>query len=103
MEINDELLQERIDLYLEKHWDEVIADIDNRIAKMFSKIIRELFTTTGWRNEDSTVEKLLKEKITDVTTEVIESTEIDKEEIKRLVKKKIETQVKKTKVDINIY
>ena len=39
MEINDELLQERIDLYLEKHWDEVIADIDNRIAKMFSKIM----------------------------------------------------------------
>lgn len=99
--IDNKLLQERIDLYLEEHWDEIIADIDKRISAMFSKIVRELFNG-GYRGE-STVEKLLKEKITSLASEVIESTKIDKEEIERLVKKKIETQVKKMKVNFNIF
>lgn len=99
--IDDALLQERIDAYLEKHWDEVIMDIDKRISNMFSKIVRELFSS-GYRGE-STVEKLLKEKISNVAEEVINSTEIDKAEIERLVKKKIENQVKKLQVDIDLH
>lgn len=98
--IDDALLQERIDAYLEKHWDEIIMDIDKRISNMFSKIVRDLFNG-GYR--ESTVEKLLKEKISNVAEEVINSTEIDKAEIERLVKKKIENQVKKLQVDIDLH
>lgn len=98
-EINGKLLQERIDLYLEKNWDAILLDVDIRVEKMIKTVIKNLFKTNY--HGKSIAEKLLVEKVDEVTKEVIDNLDIDKSEIERIVMKKVDQKVKSLKVEIN--
>lgn len=101
-EINDELLNQRIELYLEKHQDEIVADIDTRIDRMIKKVIRELFKTPYYGDKMSTAEKLLTEKIDGIASKVIKELEIDKEEITGILHRQITRRVKNIDIDIKL-
>lgn len=95
-EINGNLIQERVDLYLKNNWDSVIADIDVRVEKMMKSIIRETFSDSF--NSRSIAKKLIQDKVDDITKNVLTNIEYDKQELQRLVLKKVEREVKKVRV-----
>lgn len=97
-EINGKLIEERYQLYMEKHWDEVIADVDNRVEKMVKKTIKETFDR-GYRDK-SLAEKLIHDKVDEVASKVIENMEVDKREIERIIKTKMERKAKAINIDI---
>lgn len=99
--INDELLQERVERYMDVHKEEIIADIDNRIDKAVKKNIRELFNNNNW-GKQSIAEQILSAKVEGVTKEIIDNLEFDKLEIERVLQNQITRRVKALKLDINI-
>lgn len=99
-EITDELMNERIELYMNKHQDEIIADIDMRVDKMVKKVVREMFT--GRQYKKSTMETLLIDKIETVTKTVIDELEIDKQNITDILNRQIARRVKNIDIDITL-
>lgn len=99
--INDELLQERVERYMDIHKEEIIADIDNRIDKSIKKSIRDMFNNSNW-GKQSIAEQILSAKVEGVTKEIIDNLEFDKLEIERVLQNQITRRVKALKLDINI-
>lgn len=96
--ITEELIQQRINKYLDNNWDLVIGQIDQKIEILIKKVIREAFED-DWRTKSS-AHKLLTEKVTAITENLINEYEVDKDEIILKLNKQIEKQIRKISVSV---
>lgn len=98
MKITEELIEKRVDKYIEENKDSILIDIDNRISKAVDKSIRDYFNGSNWNKTDT--EKYIEGKIEKLAIEKASEIQIDSEEIGRIVNKKIMQQVKKISVKV---
>lgn len=99
MKITEELISQRIDKYVEENKDGILADIDKRVEKAISAVIKEYFNGVRWRGTD--VAKYIEGKVSDLAMESAASIDIDMEEISRLVNKKVKAKVKNISVNFD--
>ena len=99
MKLTEELIQERIDKYIEDNESRILEDIDTRISKAINKAIREYFAT-GYHWERTSTAKYIKGEIEKLANEEANKLEIDTEEIQRLINKQVTQQVKNISVRI---
>ncbi|MEG2645387.1 MAG: hypothetical protein RR965_09400, partial [Enterococcus sp.] len=84
--------------YLDSNWDLVIGQIDQKIEVLIKKVIREAFEY-NWSTK-SLAHKLLTEKVTAITENLINDYEVDKDEIILKINKQIEKQIRKISVNV---
>lgn len=98
MQITEELIEKRVDKYIEENKESILLDIDNRISKSVDKSIRDYFNGNNWNKSDT--QKYIEGKINTLATQKASEIQIDTEEIERIVNKKIIQQVKKISVKV---
>lgn len=99
MEINEQLITERIDKYIKENEKDILAEIDGRVAKAINKAIRDYFNNS-YSNRNSEVSLYIKNKVKSIAEEQALIADVDVEEIARLVNKSINKQVKQISVRI---
>ena len=98
MKITEELIEERVDKYIEENKEAILLDIDNRISKAVDKSIRDYFNGNSWSKTDT--QKYIEGEIGRIAVQKASEIQIDAEEIERIVKNKIMRQVKKISVKV---
>lgn len=99
--ITNELIEERTNLYIEENWDDIIADIDKRVEREVKTVIKDMFSSNSWERKDNAIKKYIKGKIETIVQEQVDKTEIDTDEIARLVQKRAMQQAKKARLIID--
>ena len=100
MEINENLIKERIDLYMDKHAEEIIFDIDKRVEKAVAAKIKDIFAD-NYRTK-SEISVYIEDKVQSEIKLAIDSNTIDTEKIAELMQKKIEREAKKIQIDLTM-
>lgn len=98
MKITEELIQQRVDIYIDKNKERILADIDSRIEKAVGKSIKDYFASSNWR--DTHTQQYIKGKIEKMAVTCAGEVEIDIEEIQKIVNKKVAQEVKKINVQV---
>lgn len=98
MKITEELIISRTDKYINEHMDEVLEEIDKRIAKAVKNSIITYFrSSTSWKSSE--IEDYITGRVSEIAKSEIDKLEIDSEEIARLAQKKIEQKIRKINVN----
>lgn len=97
--LSDELIEERINDYLNEHKEEILEMIDAKIATAIKKQINEIFKDE-W-NRKATATKYLYSKVEQEAMNEIDQLEIDKEMIRETIMKKVNAKIKKLDVQIS--
>lgn len=97
MKITEELIISRTDKYINEHMDEVLEEIDKRIAKAVRSSIIDYFRSTSWKSSE--IEDYITGRVSEIAKSEIDKLEIDSEEIARLAQKKIEQKIRKINVN----
>ena len=92
-----ELVQERIDKYIEDNKETIIEMIDKKIDGKVKTAVREIFLN-GWRTTEAS--KIIKGKIETEIELVAKNITIDSDVIAEAVDRKIKTAVKNIEVTI---
>lgn len=91
--ISKELVQDRIDFYINENHSEILEMIDKKIETKVKEAIRDIFTYQN-RWDKTPASKIIHEKVEAEVTLQAENAEIDKEWIQKQVEKKVRTAIK---------